>query len=104
MTVHTFRRLANRLGYGLGLGVRFFLQDENVVLRWTKRLVLFAAILLVLSFSTVIFHWLARVIEAMAIVVSVGLLPFSGVLKGSASTSKKEEAHFNFDNDPYSPD
>ena len=85
MTAHTFRRLANRLGYGLGLGVRFFLQDENVVLRWTKRLVLFAAILLVLSFSTVIFHWLARVIEAMAIVVSVGLLLFSGVLKGGAS-------------------
>ncbi|NWA23906.1 hypothetical protein HX866_03285 [Pseudomonas gingeri] len=78
MTVQSSQGLASRLGYGLGRGVRFFLADENVVLRWTKRLVLFAAILF---FSTVLFHWLAGAIMTM---VSFGLILWAAV-KGDAS-------------------
>lgn len=40
MTAHTSQGLANRLGYGLGRVVLFFLVDENLVLRWVKRGVL----------------------------------------------------------------
>jgi len=78
MTVQTSQGLASRLGYGLGRGVRFFLADENVVLRWTKRLVLFAVILF---FSTAFFHWLAG---AIMTIVSFGLILFAAV-KGDNS-------------------
>lgn len=46
---------ASRLGFGVGRTLRFFLNDRNAALRWVKRAVLGAALLLVLVNS---FSWL----------------------------------------------
>ncbi len=94
MTVQTSQGPASRLGYGLGRGVRFFLADENVVLRWTKRLVLFAAILF---FSTVIFHWLAG---AIMTIVSFGLILFV-LAKGDFSVLPEQKKKMFEDEDGY---
>jgi len=68
MNAQTSNGVANRLGYGLGLGVRFFLQDRNPALRWIKR-----AIFLILVSVVVaqVFSWLA---SAFLSVACVGLV------------------------------
>lgn len=51
--------LAGRLGLGVGRGVRFFLFDTHLILRWVKHFVLIAAC------SSVVFQllsWIAGVV------------------------------------------
>lgn len=50
MATQSSQSFAARLGYGLGRGMRFFLVDENVVLRWVKRCGL-AILLLFVTFN-----------------------------------------------------
>ncbi|MFJ3121259.1 DUF3742 family protein [Pseudomonas protegens] len=71
MNAQTSKGVANRLGYGLGLGVRFFLQDENPTLRWLKRAVFFILVGFVVAQA---FTWLA---SAFLSVACVGLVAWA---------------------------
>lgn len=69
MTVNTSQTVASRLGYSLGQIVRLVWFSQNRTLRWAKRLVLIAVVVI---FSSQIISGIASV-ALFAIVFGVGL-------------------------------
>jgi hypothetical protein len=60
--------LASRLGHGIGRGVRFFLCDTNLILRWVKRFVL------IVASSFVVFQLLSWIAGVAFTVLLLGVL------------------------------
>ena len=72
MATQSSQSFAARLGYGLGRGVRFFLVDENVVVRWVKRCGL-AILLLFVTFNLPL-NFAGELITVLVVGVAAALL------------------------------
>lgn len=92
MATQSSQSFATRLGYGLGRGVRFFLLDESVMLRWVKRTVLVGVIVIFIAYA-------GNVIMGAAITVGVIFLSVS--LLSKLNYSRLPNDHN--DSDAYKP-
>lgn len=86
--------LANRLGYGIGRIIRFFLVDSNSLLRWAKR-----AVLLVLL-TAVAVQFLSWFAGSVLSVISFGLILFV-LAKGDLSPMTQVSECMREDEDGY---
>lgn len=84
MNAHTNKGFASRVGFGLGMLVRFCLHDRRPVLRWIKRVSLFLVLFVVLVQN---FTWLA---SGFLTLLSFGLIGLA-LVKGDFSIFQQLE-------------
>ncbi|MEB0205604.1 hypothetical protein [Pseudomonas sp. CCC3.1] len=70
MTTQSSQSFTGRLGYGLGRGVRFFLVDKNVALRWGKRAAFAGVIAILIAYA-------GSVLAGAVVTIAVFFLGFS---------------------------
>lgn len=87
MSFQASQGYASRLGYALGKGVRYFLQDRNPALRWIKRTGIF---ILAAALLAQVVSWLAGV------ALSIGCV---GLIVWALSKAEVTSNH-----GPYAPD
>ncbi|WP_278939355.1 hypothetical protein [Pseudomonas helleri] len=91
MATQSSQSVAARLGYGLGRGVRFFVVDENVVLRWIKRTILIGLIVIFIAFVGSVM--MGAVITVGVMFLSVSLMSKFSDPRQPDDQSDSEDSH-----------
>ncbi|HHF0345247.1 TPA: hypothetical protein ACPH4X_006670 [Pseudomonas aeruginosa] len=89
MNAHTNKGFASRVGFGLGMLVRFCLHDRRPVLRWIKRVSLFLVLFVVLVQN---FTWLASGFLTLLSFGLIGLALVKGDFSIIAESAEEAEA------------